>query len=121
VRSMISNPARGHSFRAAFVGTNDEAAGPKRPPSARLVRTKFATTPLRRSFGWACCAPAHKKIGGNRPGAGRPATGADPVTAIHLSAELRANVDAWGAAQDDEPSRSEAIRRLVEIGLKAKK
>jgi hypothetical protein len=58
-----------------------------------------------------------KKIGGKRPGAGRPATGADPVTAIRLSAELRANVDAWAAEQDDEPARSEAIRRLVELGL----
>jgi hypothetical protein len=29
-------------------------------------------------------------------------------------------IDAWAAAQDDEPGRSEAIRRLVEIGLKAK-
>jgi hypothetical protein len=28
---------------------------------------------------------------------------------------------AWAATQDDEPSRSEAIRRLVELGLKAKK
>jgi hypothetical protein len=29
-------------------------------------------------------------------------------------------VDAWARAQDDEPGRSEAIRRLVEMGLKAK-
>jgi hypothetical protein len=29
-----------------------------------------------------------------------------------------ANVDAWAASQADEPGRSEAIRRLVEIGLK---
>jgi hypothetical protein len=29
-------------------------------------------------------------------------------------------VDAWAAKQADEPGRSEAIRRLVEIGLKAK-
>ena len=26
-------------------------------------------------------------------------------------------IDAWSAAQDDAPGRSEAIRRLVEIGL----
>jgi hypothetical protein len=51
---------------------------------------------------------------------GRPATGRDPVTAIRLSKELRATVDKWAASQDDEPGRSEAIRRLVEIGLKAK-
>jgi hypothetical protein len=30
-------------------------------------------------------------------------------------------IDAWAAAQEDGPGRSEAIRRLVEIGLKAKK
>jgi hypothetical protein len=55
-----------------------------------------------------------------KKGRGRPATGRDPVTAIRLSAELRATVDKWSAKQDDEPSRSEAIRRLVELGLKAK-
>lgn len=55
-----------------------------------------------------------------RKRAGRPATGQDPVTAIRLSIALRFEVDEWRAEQDDEPSRSEAIRRLVEIGLKAK-
>jgi hypothetical protein len=38
-----------------------------------------------------------------------------------LSSALRANVEAWAEMQDDTPSRSEAIRRLVELGLKAKK
>jgi len=60
-----------------------------------------------------------------KKGRGRPATGRDPVTAIRLSKELRETVDRWAASQDDEPSRSEAIRRLVAIalglGLKAKK
>ena len=60
-----------------------------------------------------------KNVVRKRPG--RPATGQDPVTAIRLSKEMRAAVDAWAAAQDDEPGRSEAIRRLVELGLKAKK
>jgi len=55
-----------------------------------------------------------------KKGRGRPATGRDPVTAIRLSAELRATVDKWAAKQDDTPGRSEAIRRLVELGLKAK-
>jgi hypothetical protein len=56
-----------------------------------------------------------------KKGRGRPATGRDPVTAIRLSEELRANVDAWATMQEDELGRSEAIRRLVELGLKAKK
>jgi hypothetical protein len=51
---------------------------------------------------------------------GRPATGQDPVTAIRLSAEMREAVDKWAAKQDDELGRSEAIRRLVELGLSAK-
>jgi hypothetical protein len=32
-----------------------------------------------------------------------------------------AQVDAWAAQQDDGPGRSEAIRRLVEIGLSSAK
>jgi hypothetical protein len=51
---------------------------------------------------------------------GRPATGRDPVTAIRLSKEFRAAVDKWAAKQDDKPPRSEAIRRLVELGLEVK-
>ena len=34
---------------------------------------------------------------------------------------LTATIDDWRKMQDDEPSRPEAIRRLVELGLKAKK
>jgi hypothetical protein len=52
---------------------------------------------------------------------GRPSTGRDPVTAIRLSKEMRAKVDRWAEEQADEPGRSEAIRRLVELGLKARK
>jgi Arc/MetJ-type ribon-helix-helix transcriptional regulator len=59
-----------------------------------------------------------KNVVRKRPG--RPATGQDPVTAIRLSKELRETVDDWAAKQGDHPGRSEAIRRLVELGLKAK-
>jgi len=59
-----------------------------------------------------------KTVVRKRPG--RPATGQDPVTAIRLSAQMRESVDGWAAKQPDGPSRSEAIRRLVELGLKAK-
>jgi hypothetical protein len=34
---------------------------------------------------------------------------------------MRAKVDRWAEEQADEPGRSEAIRRLVELGLKARK
>jgi hypothetical protein len=62
-----------------------------------------------------------KKHGGLRPGSGRRATGKDPVRTMRLSDEFIATVDAWASDQDDQPSRSEAIRRLVELGLKVKK
>jgi metal-responsive CopG/Arc/MetJ family transcriptional regulator len=48
---------------------------------------------------------------------GRQATGQDPVTAIRLSSQLRKKVDVWAAKQPKEPSRSQAIRQLVELGL----
>jgi len=53
---------------------------------------------------------------------GRPTTREgeyDPVTAIRLSPELRAAIDAWAARQDDKPPRSEAIRRMIELALAA--
>jgi hypothetical protein len=49
---------------------------------------------------------------------GRPATGKDPHVAARMSVDLIGQVDAWGVA--NSVTRSEAIRRLVELGLKAK-
>jgi metal-responsive CopG/Arc/MetJ family transcriptional regulator len=51
---------------------------------------------------------------------GRPATGRDPVSAIRLSPALRSAIENWAKQQDDKPSRSEAIRQLVEFALAAK-
>ncbi|QIG92273.1 hypothetical protein [Bradyrhizobium sp. 6(2017)] len=51
---------------------------------------------------------------------GRPATGKDPLVSTRMPPTLIAAVEAWASQQDDDPGRSEAIRRLVEIGLKAK-
>jgi len=50
---------------------------------------------------------------------GRPATGRDPHVTSRMSAELIAEVEVWSTANDI--TRSEAIRRLVELGLRAKK
>jgi hypothetical protein len=49
-------------------------------------------------------------------GRGRPATGRDPVLAIRLSNEIRAAVDQWAAGKN--MTRSEAIRALIDKGLK---
>jgi hypothetical protein len=49
---------------------------------------------------------------------GRPATGKDPHVAARMPAELIARIEAWAEANDT--SRSDAFRRLVELGLKSK-
>jgi hypothetical protein len=50
---------------------------------------------------------------------GRPTSGGrDPHVAARMPPELIAEVEAWATANDT--SRSDAFRRLVEIGLKAK-
>jgi hypothetical protein len=63
---------------------------------------------------------ARKSIAVVRKKRGRPATGQDPVSAIRLSLTLRAAIDNWAKQQPDQPSRSEAIRRLIEVALAGK-
>jgi hypothetical protein len=52
---------------------------------------------------------------------GRPRTGITPMIGFRAETPLRAAIEKWAAHQPDYPKLSEAIRRLVEIGLKAKK
>jgi Arc/MetJ-type ribon-helix-helix transcriptional regulator len=49
---------------------------------------------------------------------GRPATGKDPLVSARLPQTLIDQVEHW--AGSNEASRSEAIRRLVELGLEVK-
>jgi hypothetical protein len=51
---------------------------------------------------------------------GRPATGKTPTVTLRLPEVMTDKIDAWAGSQADEPARSEAIRRLIELGLKAK-
>lgn len=48
---------------------------------------------------------------------GRPPTGIGPAIGLRLYPELARHLDEWIAAQPDGPSRPEAIRRLMAIGL----
>jgi hypothetical protein len=41
------------------------------------------------------------------------------MMAFRLSKEKVVEVEAWAARQPDKPSRSEALRRLIDLGLKA--
>jgi hypothetical protein len=52
---------------------------------------------------------------------GRPATGQGVQIGTRWPNGAVAAIDAWAAKQNDEPGRSEAIRRLVEIGLAARR
>jgi hypothetical protein len=49
----------------------------------------------------------------------RPATGNHPVTALRMPKELTATVEGWANQQPDKPTRSQAFRRLVELGIAA--
>jgi len=48
-------------------------------------------------------------------------TGVGKPQVVRMRDQQIATIDAWIAMQEDELSRPEAIRRLVELGLKAKK
>ena len=43
----------------------------------------------------------------------------DPVM-VRVQPDMAKHLDDWRRKQDDLPGRPEAIRRLVELGLKAK-
>ena len=51
---------------------------------------------------------------------GRPSIESEAVT-VRMAVESLRALDDWRRVQDDLPGRPEAIRRLVEIGLKASK
>jgi Arc/MetJ-type ribon-helix-helix transcriptional regulator len=63
-----------------------------------------------------------KSISVNKKSRGRPKKrgGVHPVTAVRLPPAITAEVDKWAASQAGAPTRSEAIRRLVELGLTVK-
>jgi hypothetical protein len=50
---------------------------------------------------------------------GRPRTGTTPLMGFRADPVIRASIVRWAEDQPDMPTLSEAIRRLVELGLKA--
>jgi hypothetical protein len=58
---------------------------------------------------------------GTKKSRGRPATGQGVQIGTRWPEATVGELDAWAEKQTDKPGRSEAIRRLVELGLKAKK
>jgi hypothetical protein len=51
---------------------------------------------------------------------GRPKTGITPLMGFRADPATRALIVRWAKNQLDTPTLSEAIRRLVELGLKSK-
>jgi hypothetical protein len=51
---------------------------------------------------------------------GRPATGQAPISALRLPPALSSAIDEWARQQSGKLSRSEAIRRLLELALHIK-
>jgi hypothetical protein len=51
---------------------------------------------------------------------GRPRTGITPLMGLRADSVIRASIVRWAEKQPDMPTLSEAIRRLVELGLTVK-
>jgi hypothetical protein len=51
---------------------------------------------------------------------GRPRTGTTPLMGFRADPVIRASIVRWAEKQPDMPTLSEAIRRLVELGLTVK-
>jgi hypothetical protein len=51
---------------------------------------------------------------------GRPPTGVTPMIGFRAEPSLRAAIEKWAKQQSDEPKLSDAVRRLVELGLKVR-
>jgi hypothetical protein len=49
------------------------------------------------------------------------ATETGDLVGVRVQPDMAKQIDDWRRKQDDLPGRPEAIRRMVEIGLKAKK
>jgi len=54
-----------------------------------------------------------------KPKRGRPPVESEAIN-VRMIADALKSLDDWRRQQDDLPGRPEAIRRLVEIGLRAK-
>ena len=61
---------------------------------------------------------AKARLSDNKKKMGRPATGIGTMIGVRIRPDQLAALDSWIKHQPDELSRPEAVRRLMEIGLK---
>jgi len=60
---------------------------------------------------------AGARVSDNKKKMGRPATGVGTLIGVRLAETELGALDAWIEAQDDNPSRPEAIRKILRLGL----
>jgi hypothetical protein len=60
------------------------------------------------------------RVSDNKKKIGRPSTGVGTLVGQRWREDQLDQIDRWRRGQPDMPGRSEAIRRLVELGLRAK-
>jgi len=60
-----------------------------------------------------------KSTSAKKPKMGRPPVDSEAVN-VRITRDALQIIDDWRRKQDDLPGRPEAIRRLVELGLKSK-
>jgi hypothetical protein len=60
-----------------------------------------------------------KSINVNQKRRGLPATGTAPLVGVRMTLEFQKPIKAWAKLQEDRPSMAQAIRRLVDLGLRA--
>ena len=80
---------------------------------------EVATFPSARNYGTTVFMKKSIKVVPKKSRGRPPSGGRDPHVTVRMPGALIAQADAWAAANDT--GRSEAIRRLVELGLRAKK
>jgi hypothetical protein len=103
----------GRIRRGTCIATLLEVAGKADIPTSVARRT------IRQVFG-----EAGRPLGSNakdssaRKKRGRPATGVTPMIGVRVSTQLRTRIESWARSRPDEPSLSEATRRLIELALK---
>jgi len=69
------------------------------------------------SFKWNVPEMARRFVIAQKKKRAAPRTDKGTLIALRLEPGLLARVDRWAASQKDGPSRLEAIRRLVELGV----
>ena len=60
---------------------------------------------------------ARRSVTGRKKKRAAPPSGKGTLIGLRLAPATLARVDRWAASQQDDPSRPEAVRRLVELGL----